>query len=189
MQRLQQIAIRRLRVLPVPSGGGVSVMHKLTMLAEFSRLGVRVVNPEALDVASPELFLDYRGIITTLVEMQESRVAYEPLFPGFPGELPRENDNFVYPLIDYVAAAPGPGAADAGVVLEFVSPEEAVRRLRVWLKAEAASETASAGESREAGSPRRQDARLVRKLLGPPVRKGRDDGAADAVRLLVSQAV
>lgn len=178
MLRLPQIAIRQLHVIPVPRGNGVSLIYKITMLTEFAGLGYRVVNPEALESASPELFLDYHAIIQTLVELRGGNIEYRPLFAGFPQRPPAEHENFVYPLIDYVANKPVPTTGSAGVALEIVSPEEAVRRLRAWVAAPSATRPDS--QETRALAAWQADVAIVRRLLGRPV--DHRERKADALR-------
>lgn len=99
---MDTLAIRRLRVLPVPRGAGLSPKHKLGILAELSGLGYAVANPERLDGADPSLLSGYGQAIATLAAMRGGDVDYVPLFLGFPTEVPDDDEYFARRLVGYV---------------------------------------------------------------------------------------
>lgn len=159
MQGLQQVAIRRLHIVPVPPGKGIGSTQKLTLLAEFGRLGFHIVNPEALDEASPELFLDYAAIIATLVEIRGGAVSYAPLCPGFPPRSFDTSADFNDRLAAYQAETRSRMLATDPLALRIIPAEQAVASLRAWV-----ADSGQAGE--EGPEDLQRDRELVRKLLG-----------------------
>ena len=99
---MKNIAIRRLRVISVPKGEGISPKHKLVLLAELARMGIRISNPEYLDHVADTFFLDYHGALQTIKEMRGGDVDYVPLFTSFPDEVPDDDAYFTKRLLGYL---------------------------------------------------------------------------------------
>ena len=102
MTAMRNIAIRRLHIVPVPKGEGITAKHKLVVLSELARLGLRAANPEALDKASETFFLDYSETVQTLKVLRGGDVDYVPLFVGFPEDVPDDDIYFTKRLIGYL---------------------------------------------------------------------------------------
>lgn len=88
---MKSIAIKRLRVIPMPKGTGVTGRFAFVMAAELAKLGYRVSNPELLEEGADSLFLDHASLIDTLVEMRGGDVQHVPLFKDFPGSFSNED--------------------------------------------------------------------------------------------------
>jgi hypothetical protein len=67
---VQDIALRRLRVLVAPSGKGAAPKNLLTFQAELTRLGFRVKNAERFADISDALFARHGGIVEELKAMR-----------------------------------------------------------------------------------------------------------------------
>ena len=102
VQAVKNIAIRRLRILPVPLGEGLSKKHQLVILAELTKIGVRVRNPELLDSVSEAFLLDYQEAVRSLVALRGGDVDYVPLFMGFPNGVPDEDEYFARRILGYL---------------------------------------------------------------------------------------
>ncbi len=102
---MQDIAIRRLRAVPIPKGDGIGHKHKLVVLSELAALGIRVTNPEGFDKASEAFFLGYADAIAGLRKLRGGNVDYVPLFVGFPNDVPDDDAYFAKRLIGYVGNA------------------------------------------------------------------------------------
>lgn len=99
---MDALAIRRLRVLPVPRGPGLGPKHKLGLLSELAGLGYSVTNPELLDAADPSLLRAHAELIDALRALRGGEVDYVPLFLGFPDQVPDEDEYFVRRVLGYV---------------------------------------------------------------------------------------
>ena len=113
---MKNIAIRRLRILPVPQGTGLSKKHQWVVLAELAKLGVRISNPQLLDSASDAFLLDYPEIVRELTALRGGDVDYVPLFLGFPDNVPDEDEYFARRVVSYLGNVFG--AFSEGVTLE-----------------------------------------------------------------------
>lgn len=105
---MKSIAIRRLKILPVPRGKGLSSKQKISLLSELANLGYHVKNPELLERASQAFLLDYGQIIDTLKEIRGGNVEYVPLFLGFPEDVPDDDDYFCQRIFGWLQTLVGP---------------------------------------------------------------------------------
>lgn len=141
---LNEIALRRLRLLAVPSdrdnpadpkdqsdrdNGSDQDHHaegKIIGLAELAQLGYRVTNP---DLWSDSVLLHWEvSVIPTLTALRGGDVQYAPLFAGFPEVIPRHNNVGIDEALHVVRrAVPDPVYR---LMLESLG-EKATRSLRV----------------------------------------------------------
>jgi stress response protein SCP2 len=98
---MKSIALRRLRMLPVPPGTGLSKKQKLAFLAELANMGYTVSRAELLDKCSPAFLLDYNQVVDTLKEIRGGKVKYVPLFLGFPNDVPDDDEYFHKRLVGW----------------------------------------------------------------------------------------
>lgn len=104
---MKHIAVRRLRVVPIPRGKGVSPKRRIGLLSELARLGYEVKNPELLHESSDALFVGYADTVKTLREMRGGDVDYVPLFTGFPDEVPDDDAYFAKRVLGYIGNVAG----------------------------------------------------------------------------------
>ena len=122
---MKKIAIKRLRLLSLPQGKGLSSKHQLVLLSELAKLGVNITNRDALATASESFFLDYEDVMKTIAKMRGGDVDYVPLFLGFPSDVPEDNEYFSKRIIGYLGNSldifpEGKELADGTVVPEWL---------------------------------------------------------------------
>ncbi len=122
---MKNIAIKRLRLLSLPQGKGLSAKHQLVLLSELAKLGVQITNREALATASESFFLDYEQVMKTIAQMRGGDVDYVPLFLGFPNDVPEDNEYFSKRIIGYLGNSlqifpDGRKLADGTIVPEWL---------------------------------------------------------------------
>lgn len=123
---VQDIALRRLRLMAVPQQGAVTAEAKVIGLADLANLGYRVTNP---DLWNDSVFRQWMlSTIPTLTAMRGGDVKYAPLFPGFPDEIPSHRNVRIDEAL-YVVRAAVP--SEIFVLLLESLGEEATRWLRV----------------------------------------------------------
>lgn len=120
--RVRTLALRRLRLLSLPPGSGVSPRKKLAFLAQLASLGYRLDDAELLDGSDDALF-DDRSVLDTLRALRGGDADYVPLFLDFPDDIPDDDELFARRIVGYVGNALG--AFDEGRRLDngFVVPE------------------------------------------------------------------
>ncbi len=99
---MKDIAIKRLRLIPIQKGPGLCTKQRLVILSELATLGVHVENPEYLEGASEAFFLDYGFVVQTLRKMRGGDVSYVPLFARFPEDIPDDDEYFAKRIIGYL---------------------------------------------------------------------------------------
>ncbi len=99
---MEAIAIRRLRVLPLPRGAGIPTKGRLTVLAEFAALGYRLRNPKLLSAAAASWLSGHKARIAELKALRGGDVDYVHLFLQFPGGIPKDDAHFVKRILGYV---------------------------------------------------------------------------------------
>jgi len=104
---MDTLAIRRLRVLPVPRGAGLPDKQRLGMLAELAGLGYTIPNPERLAAADPSLASDWVTIIAALRVLRGGNVDHVPLFLGFPNDVPDDDEYYSRRIIGYLGSRLG----------------------------------------------------------------------------------
>jgi len=102
LTQLQNIAVRRLRLIPIQRGAGITAPQRASALAELARLGVRVHNRERLAHAAASFFDGYGELIRTLTALRGGDVAYVPLFSKFPDDVPDDGAYLARRLIGYL---------------------------------------------------------------------------------------
>ncbi|CAM2007546.1 TerD family protein [Acanthopleuribacter pedis] len=96
------IALKRLFILSVSEGPGISTANKCVLQAELASMGYRLTNPELLDRASETFFLKYRDTMNFLKSLRGGDVDYVPLFTGFPDQVPEDNAYFARRVMGYL---------------------------------------------------------------------------------------
>lgn len=116
---MEAIAIRRLRVLPLPRGAGIPTKGRLAILAELAALGYRLRNPTLLSAAATSWLSGHKARIAELKALRGGDVNYVHLFLNFPGSIPKNDARFVKRILGYVGNLSGAyeGSED-GVRLE-----------------------------------------------------------------------
>jgi len=95
---LSAIALRRLKLLST-TPGGVDLQSKLTYLAQLAGLGYQVENPDDYNDSALQ---DFSATMGVLQEARGGKVAYVPLFNGFPDQVPAERAYFIDRLIGFL---------------------------------------------------------------------------------------
>ena len=101
---MRDIATRRLHMISVTDGDGLDPKHKLVILSELAKIGVRVSNPEMLDRVSESFLVEYREAIKTLIALRGGDVEYVPLFLDFPEDVPDDADYFARRIVGYLGS-------------------------------------------------------------------------------------
>jgi len=118
---LHDIAVRRLRVLPVPRGAGLDPRYKVILLTELAGLGYEPGNTELLDAAGPGLFEDYPALIQTLRALKGGDVDYVPLFSDFPDKVPDDDAHLTRRILaamcNWMGIFPDGTRLDSGMVV------------------------------------------------------------------------
>lgn len=109
---MKNIAIRRLRVLPILRGDGLGPKHRLVLLSELARLGVRLTNEALLAQANTTTLGDHASVMDTLRSMKGGDVDYVPLFLGFPDAVPDDGEYFAQRVVAYLGNVFGAFDAD-----------------------------------------------------------------------------
>lgn len=104
---MDTLAIRRLRVLPVPRGAGLPDKQRLGMLAELAALGYAVRDHERLAAADPSLLSAWAPALATLTALRGGDVEHVPLFLGFPHDVPDDDEYFARRVIVYLGSCFG----------------------------------------------------------------------------------
>ena len=121
MNPLHTIAIRRLRVLPVPRGAGLDPRYKIILLTELAGLGFEPLNSELLDTGDPEIFADWPGLIEVLRALKGGGVDYVPLFSDFPDVVPDDDAHLtrrvLVAMCNLMGIFPNGTRLDSGVVV------------------------------------------------------------------------
>lgn len=99
---MKSIAIRRLRVLPIVRGDGFGAKHRLVLLSELARLGVRLGNDALLAQADERTLADHASVMETLRAMKGGDVEYVPLFLEFPDNVPEDGELFGRRVVGYL---------------------------------------------------------------------------------------
>ncbi len=104
---MEAIAIRRLRVLPLPHGAGIPTKGRLAVLAELAALGYRLRNPKLLDAAASSWLSGHKARIAELKALRGGDVDYVHLFLKFPGGIPKDDAHFAKRILGYVGNLSG----------------------------------------------------------------------------------
>lgn len=99
---MKSVAVRRLRILPVPEGTGAAKKQALAFTAGLSGLGFRLRNRNLLDHASPAFYAEHPWLIEILKTMRGGDVEYVPLFLQFPDDVPDDDAYFSRRIVGYV---------------------------------------------------------------------------------------
>ncbi len=102
---MKTIALKRLHLVTVPKGTGMTPARRVVLQAELAKMGYRLTNPELLEKASDTFFLDYGDCVRTLQHMRGGDVAYVPLFTGFPDQVPDDDEYFAQRIVGYLGNA------------------------------------------------------------------------------------
>ena len=100
---MYDIALRRLRLLPLTRGAGRTREQALGLLTELAELGYRVTNPEALAVGGVAAER-YAEVMQTLSAMRGGDKAWVPLFRGFPERVPEEREYFARRIMGWLGS-------------------------------------------------------------------------------------
>ncbi|BDS13194.1 TerD family protein [Aureispira anguillae] len=99
---MKTIALKRLNILGIAKGNGLSKAHQLTFLAELAKLGYRVSNPDMLNEVAASFLMDYKHLLKVLAQKRGGAVEYVPLFKNFPDEIPNDSDYLIKRIWGYV---------------------------------------------------------------------------------------
>jgi len=99
---MNAIATKRLKIIPLQSGSGISKRMQLAFIAELAALGYRLSNPAILsEMSEDSLVLSYAEIIKNLKAMRGGDVDYVPLFQGFPNVVPDQDEYIVRRILGF----------------------------------------------------------------------------------------
>ncbi len=120
---MKSVAIRRLRILPVPEGTGATKKQALAFTAALSGLGFRLQNRNLLEKTTPAFYGQHSALIDTLKTMRGGQVDYVPLFLGFPDDLPDDDNYFARRVLGYVGNLVGTFEVGTRLDNGFVIPK------------------------------------------------------------------
>jgi len=93
--------LKRLNILLVPKGQGLTVEEKLIFLKDFASMGCRFNNPEMLDKVSKVFLKNYRNTIKTIKADKGGDVSYVSLFKNWQKRKESDLQYFKKRLIGY----------------------------------------------------------------------------------------
>lgn len=99
---MKTIALKRLNLLGMPKGEGLTSEQKITLIVELSKMGYSISNPEKLNEISATFFLDYKHLMKSLSELRGGDVKYVPLFKKFPQDIPDDGFHLFKRILGYI---------------------------------------------------------------------------------------
>ncbi len=102
---MSPIAIRRLRILPVSRGEGLSGQESAVVQAELASLGYRLSNPALLEQIDASWLIGHAERCRLLAAERGGDRDYVPLFLGFPESTPEDGEYLMKRIVGFIGTA------------------------------------------------------------------------------------